>query len=123
MILGLSISAFTLLHVLLSLAGIATGLVAIVGLIYNRLFRAFTAVFLATTILTSATGFLFPFKGFTPGIILGILSIVALMIATVALYGQNCWAPGAELTCFRPARHFTSTYSFCSRSFLRKCPP
>jgi hypothetical protein len=89
MILGLSISAFTLLHVLLSLAGIATGLVAIVGLIYNRLFRAFTAVFLATTILTSATGFLFPFKGFTPGIILGILSIVALMIATVALYGQK----------------------------------
>ena len=89
MILGLSSSAFTLLHVLVSLAGIATGLVAVLGLINNKLFQAWTAIFLGTTLLTSATGFLFPFKGITPGIVLGILSVVALIIATVALYGEK----------------------------------
>ncbi len=89
MILGLSTQAFTQFHVLLSLLGIATGLVAIVGLIYSKLLRAWTAVFLATTFLTSATGFLFPFHGITPGIILGILSLIVLFVATVALYGQK----------------------------------
>jgi hypothetical protein len=89
MILGLSTSAFTLLHVVLSLAGIATGVVAILGLTYDKLFRTWTAVFIGTTLLTSATGFLFPFHGVTPGIVLGILSLIALFLATVALYGEK----------------------------------
>ncbi|MGO9340481.1 MAG: hypothetical protein ACLPY1_23660 [Terracidiphilus sp.] len=82
----MSTSAFTQFHVILSLIGIAAGLVALVGLIANRLLSAVTALFLITTVLTSVTGFLFPFKGVTPGIILGILSIIALVLAIAALY-------------------------------------
>lgn len=89
MILGLSTSAFTLLHVVLSLAGIATGVVAILGLTYDELFRTWTGLFIGTTLLTSASGFLFPFHGVTPGIVLGILSLIALFLATVALYGEK----------------------------------
>ena len=87
MILGMSISAFTQFHVILSLIGIAAGLVALVGLMANRLLSAVNGLFLITTVLTSVTGFLFPFKGVTPGIILGVLSMIALILAIVALYG------------------------------------
>jgi hypothetical protein len=48
-----------------------------------------TAIFLLFTILTSATGFLFPFNGVTPGIIIGALSLVLLAIACIALYGTK----------------------------------
>jgi len=48
-----------------------------------------TAIFLLFTILTSATGFLFPFNGVTPGIIIGALSLLLLAIACIALYGTK----------------------------------
>jgi hypothetical protein len=86
MILGMSTEAFTLLHVALSLIGIAAGLVAILGLTGGRLLRIITPLFLITTVLTSLTGFLFPNKTITPGIALGILSMIALVPAIVALY-------------------------------------
>jgi hypothetical protein len=86
MILGLSTSVFTLIHVILSLVGIGAGLIALLGLMGGKLYRGLTALFLVTTVLTSITGFLFPFHGMTPGIILGILSMVALLLAIVALY-------------------------------------
>jgi uncharacterized membrane protein len=86
MILGLSTAAFTQLHVVLSLVAIAAGLVALLGLLGGKLYRLLTALFLVTTVLTSVTGFLFPFHGMTPGIILGILSIIALLLAIWALY-------------------------------------
>jgi hypothetical protein len=86
MILGLSTSMFTLLHVIISLVGISAGLIALLGLLGGKLYRGLTALFLITTVLTSVTGFLFPFKGMTPGIILGILSILVLVLAIVALY-------------------------------------
>jgi hypothetical protein len=89
MILGMSTSAFTLLHVVISLIGIATGLVAVLAMIGGRLYRGMTAIFLITTALTSITGFMFPFHGMTPGIILGILSMIVLLLAFVALYGQK----------------------------------
>ena len=86
MILGLSTSAFTLLHVIISLIGILAGLIALLGLLGGKLYRGLTALFLVTTVLTSVTAFLFPFKGVTPGIILGILSMIVLVLAIVALY-------------------------------------
>lgn len=89
MILGLSIAAFTYLHVAISLIGIAAGLVAIVGMIGGRRLPAVTALFLIATALTSMTGFLFPFKGITPGIVVGILSILVLLVAAVALYAKR----------------------------------
>lgn len=86
MILGLSTSTFTLIHVLLSLVGIGSGLVILFGLITGRRFNRWTLVFLSTTVLTSVTGFLFPNEHITPGIILGILSMVALALAIAARY-------------------------------------
>jgi uncharacterized membrane protein SirB2 len=46
-------------------------------------------VFLTTTVLTSVTGFGFPFKGATPAINVGIISLVILAIAIVARYARH----------------------------------
>jgi hypothetical protein len=89
MILGLSIAAFTYLHVAISLIAIAAGLVVIIAMIGAKRVPAVTALFLVTTILTSLTGFLFPFKGVTPGIVVGILSMIVLLLAIFALYGRG----------------------------------
>lgn len=86
MTLGLSLEAFTLLHVAISLIGIASGLVVLYGFIRNRRFNALTHVFFATTALTSVTGFMFPFHQVTPGIILGAISIVVLLPTVLAFY-------------------------------------
>lgn len=85
MILGMSTPVFTLVHVILSLAGIAAGIVAILALAAGKL-SGLTGFFLSTTALTSITGFLFPFHGVTPGIILGILAMIVLFLAGIALY-------------------------------------
>jgi hypothetical protein len=86
MILGLSLSAFTALHVILSLIGIVTGVVVVFGMLADRPLAGWTAVFLASTVLTSATGFLFPFSGLLPSHVVGIISLVVLAIALAALY-------------------------------------
>ena len=86
MILGMSVGAFTALHVALSLIGIASGFVVVLRMIGSRWLSRWNALFLATTALTSVTGFLFPFKGVTPGIVLGILSMAVLILAIVACY-------------------------------------
>ncbi|WP_322990839.1 MULTISPECIES: hypothetical protein [unclassified Hoeflea] len=77
---------FTLFHVLLSLIGIASGLVVLYGWLQSQRMPGWTAIFLFTTIATTLTGFLFPFKGFTPAIDVGIISTVILIVALVALY-------------------------------------
>lgn len=86
MILGMTTAAFTLFHVILSLIGIASGIVVAIGLIFNQRLSLVTQLFLFTTVLTSVTGFLFPNKTITPGIVLGILSMIALALAIVARY-------------------------------------
>jgi hypothetical protein len=86
MILGMSITAFTILHVVISLIAIGTGFIVLYGLINGKLLSPWNVVFLVTTILTSLTGFAFPNDKVTPGIILGILSMIVLAIALVALY-------------------------------------
>jgi hypothetical protein len=81
---GTPMHTFTLIHVVLSLIGIASGLVVIYGFLTGMRLRLWNSLFLATTILTSVTGFFFPFKGITPGIVLGIVSLVILAIALLA---------------------------------------
>jgi hypothetical protein len=76
-----------LFHVLLSLAGIASGLVVLSAMINRRQLDGWTAFFLATTVLTSVTGFLLPSMGFDPARRVGVISLVALAAAIVALYG------------------------------------
>lgn len=89
MILGMSLAAFTFLHVAISLIAITSGIVVLVGMIGARHLNAITTLFLTTTVLTSVTGFLFPYKGVTPGIVIGILSMIVLAIAIFALYGRG----------------------------------
>jgi hypothetical protein len=84
MVMGLP--AFTFIHVLISLAGIGSGLVVAYGLLTSKRFAGWTLLFLVTTAATSVTGFLFPFHGFTPAIGVGILSMIVLIAATLALY-------------------------------------
>jgi hypothetical protein len=89
MILGMSTSAFTTLHVVISLIGIASGFIVVFGLIGGKRTPMWTMLFLVTTVLTSVTGFLFPYKGITPGIVIGILSLIVLVLAIYALYGAH----------------------------------
>jgi hypothetical protein len=87
MILGLSIPAFIALHVAISLVGIVSGLIALPAQARGHFLPRTQAIFLVTTLLTSLTGFLFPFRGFTPAIGVGIISTLVLILAFVALYG------------------------------------
>ena len=89
MILGMSLSTFTTLHVIISLIGIVTGLVVLLGMLGGRKLDSWTAIFLATTVLTSATGFLFPFTKLLPSHVVGIISLAVLAIALLALYGLH----------------------------------
>jgi|SRR5580698_1392640 hypothetical protein len=89
MILGLGLAQFTFLHVFLSMIGIGAGIFVVFGLLSSRRLSILTATFFVSTIATSLTGFLFPFKGVTPGIILGILSLIVLIVAIVALYVKH----------------------------------
>ncbi len=89
MILGMTTSTFTLVHVLISLAGIASGFVVVYGLLTGKRFDGWTAIFLGTTILTNLTGFLFPVKHLLPSHIVGIISLVVLAVALLARYGRH----------------------------------
>ena len=80
---------FTLVHVLISLVAIASGFVVMYELLRSQGSRGWTAFFLATTVLTSVTGFGFPFEHVTPGHVLGVLSLIALGLALYALYSQK----------------------------------
>jgi hypothetical protein len=87
MVLGMSLSTFTLLHVIISLAGIGAGFIVMYGLLNGKRLDGWTAIFLTTTILTSVTGFMFPFEGFKPSYVVGGISLVMLAIAIWARYG------------------------------------
>src|SRR3984957_2557084 len=89
MVLGMSLATFTLVHVIISLIGIASGILVLFGLLGSSRMPGMTAIFLLTTILTNATGFLFPFEGFKPSYVIATLSLVLLLIACIALYGMK----------------------------------
>ena len=72
MILGISIGAFTIFHVIITLVAIGSGLIVVGGMFASHRLPVTTALFLFTTALTSVTGFLFPIHGFTPGLGVGI---------------------------------------------------
>ncbi|MDP9337533.1 MAG: hypothetical protein M3P45_01555 [Acidobacteriota bacterium] len=75
---------FTLAHVLISLVGIFTGFVVVYGLINARQLGGWTSWFLWTTVLTSVTGFMFPYHGFQPSYVVGAVSLVILAAAILA---------------------------------------
>ena len=82
-------SPLLFVHIALSLVGIASGLVVLHGLLTGSPHGGWTAVFLATTVLTSVTGFPLPATQLLPSHIVGVLSLVLLAVAIVALYGYH----------------------------------
>jgi hypothetical protein len=80
------LTILTPFHVAVSLVAIALGFAVVFGLLNARSLERTNAWFLITTVLTSATGFLFPFTGVTPGIVVGILSLLVLAVALLARY-------------------------------------
>ena len=92
MILGMSLSTFVTVHVIISLIGIVAGVIVMFGMLGSNRMPGLTAIFLLFTILTSATGFLIPpllSEKLLPSHMIGILSLVLLAIACFALYGQK----------------------------------
>lgn len=87
--LGMSLQTFTMLHVAISLVGIVSGLIVVFGLISGEPLDRWTALFLATTVLTDVTGFMFPFEHLLPSHIIGTISLVVLAVAIVARYVQH----------------------------------
>ena len=83
---GMSLSTFTLVHVIISLAGLGTGFIVLYGLLNSKRQDGWTAIFLVTTVLTSVTGIMFPFEKLLPSHILAALSLIVLAIAIVARY-------------------------------------
>jgi len=80
---------YTIIHVLISLVGIFTGLIVLFGMLAGNRLDSWTKWFLITTVLTSVTGFFFPFHGFTPAIGVGVISLLVLAIAIYARYPRH----------------------------------
>lgn len=106
MIWGMTTSTFTLVHVLLSLVGIASGMITALGLLAGKRLHGWTVLFLITTIATSVTGFGFPVDRLLPSHIVGIVSLAVLAVAIVARY----W--------FRLAGAWRPTYVICAAAAL-----
>jgi len=120
MILGLSLAAFTILHVIISLIAIAAGLVVMFGMLGSGRMPALTGIFLLFTILTSVTGFLFPFTELLPSHVLGIISLVLLAIACVALYAMKLagiWRPVYVVTALLSL--YLNVFVLVIQSFLK----
>jgi len=91
-----NLKTFTDVHVAISLVAIFSGFVVLFGLLTSRRLDHWTSFFLLTTAATSVTGFLFPFHGFTPAIVVGIISLVVLAVAIFARYPRKlvgAWRP------------------------------
>ena len=86
MILGMTLSTFTLVHVVISLIGVGSGLLVMYGLLIGKRLDGATAIFLASTVATSVTGFGFPFAHLLPSPKVGILSLMVLAVAIFARY-------------------------------------
>jgi hypothetical protein len=93
MMLGMSLSTFTLFHTILSVVGILAGIPVVLAIMRGRLNSRFTALFLATTVTTSVTGFMFPFHKFLPSHGVGTLSLIVLAITIPALYTFHLAGP------------------------------
>lgn len=123
MVLGLSIETFTLLHVVISLVGIVTGIFALAGMLRGAEPGWMTHVFLITTALTTLTGFLFPITAFTPALGTGIVSTALLIPAFLGLYvfhlgGAWRWIYAVTAT----AAFYLNTFVLVVQAF-QKVPP
>jgi hypothetical protein len=126
---GIPTDTFLQIHVILSLIGIASGCIVLYGLLTGNPLPAWTAIFLVTTILTGVTGFpLAPF-GFTPARVVGVILLILLALAVVALYAfrlAGAWRPIYVVTAIMSLylNVFVGvTQSFQKLSFLQPLAP
>jgi hypothetical protein len=119
MVLGMSLSTFTLLHVIISLAGIGSGFIVLFGLLNGKRLDGWTAIFLTTTLLTSLTGFLFPFEGFKPSYVVGGISLLVLAIAIWERHGGRLAGARAGFTCGRCRRSVLELLRAVVQAFLK----
>ncbi len=124
MILGFSLADFTLFHVILSLVGIAAGLVFALGLLLGRWWGWPNLLFFIFTVLTSVTGFLFPpSPALTPAQIFGIISLVDLAVAGVALFGFRRTGPWPTVyTIAAGIALYLNIFVLIVQSFLKIAP-
>jgi len=80
---------YTIVHTLISLIAIFTGVIVLFGMIAGKRLDGWTKWFLTTAVLTTVTGFFFPFHGFTPAIGLGIISLPFLAITIFGRYSRH----------------------------------
>jgi len=83
------LTVFTFVHVAISLIGIATGLIVMAGFLAEKQLSGWSAWFLWSTVLTSVTGYFFPYHGFKPSYVVGAISLVFLALALFALYQRK----------------------------------
>ena len=84
---------YTIIHTLISLVAIFSGLVVVLGLLGSKRLDGWTKWFLITAVATTVTGFFFPFHGFTPAIGLGIISLPLLALTIFARYPKHLAGP------------------------------
>jgi hypothetical protein len=116
----MSLQTFTFVHVVISLIGIATGIVAVYGLFIGRVLRGWTGTFLTATVLTDITGYGFSVDHLMPSHIVGAISLVILAMTLVALYSRHLagawsriYAVGATLGLY------LNCFVFVVQSFLK----
>jgi len=120
MIVGMSVGAFTLLHVIITLVAIGSGLIVLGGMFGSLVLPVTTALFLFTTALTSVTAFLFPIHGFTPALGIGVLACVILAFALFALYKEHllgAWRPIYVITAI--ASLYLNVFVLVVQSFVK----
>jgi len=120
MILGMSVGAFTLLHVVITLIAIGSGLIVVGGMFASHKLPGTTALFLFTTALTSVTGLLFPIHGFTPALGVGIVACVILALALFALYKERlvgAWRPIYVITAI--VSLYLNVFVLVAQSFMK----
>jgi hypothetical protein len=123
MIPEMSTSTFTTMDVIISLVGIASGILVLLAMLSGKRSDAMIAVFLATTVLTSLTGFLFPFPKLLPSHLVGVVSLVVLTIALLTLYVfriNKGWRPTYVVAAIRAL--YLNTFVGVVQAF-QKFPP
>jgi hypothetical protein len=93
MILWMSTATFTVVHVIISLIGVVSGLVVLWAMLGRRRSEGWIAIFLGSTVLTSVTGFFFPLVKIGPPHVFGVISLVLLVPAVLALYRYRLAGP------------------------------
>lgn len=115
-----ALALYTLMHVLVSLVGIGSGFVVMYDLVRSRISRQTTALFLATTVLTSLSGFGFPVEHVTPGHVLGVLSLLVLCVALYARYARKLlgrWRTAFVVAAF--TAQYVNVFVLIVQSFLK----